>query len=517
MPLNRKEKLKNLYIGVGLLAVFFLILFAYRVNPAFLDEQDNPIGGKIVANGGHIYIDFISQHMPGMYYICMLFAQMGISTLVGYRVSFYFLIAVIWVFMYFRYQENFGKVAMIAYPVMYGCMLVELTYSTTVVAEHIQAQLLVVLFLEFLLYIRSGSLKWHNMLIISICIFGSIMMAFVSAWAIIAIVLGVFLYDFYQCLIKKRFLAKEKQKQYIQLIIFVAVPFILLLIYLLIFGNLKNMYYQAFQFNREVYPKYIQSQYGGSIIDTLTYPFFNYAKVIMNSVKDFGSNIAHNLRLISNCFINIAFVWIIAKKNKWASMVSMAFVILCGSRAFDDFHSLPYWAVTVMMLCLLVQWEKLWNKLLAVFGIITIFVFPYIGTLLDLKAIPDNSVVAEDEIAYYAKMFTSESDTIYVTNLAADEYIKSERMPAARLIHIHPWFMEIYQQDVIDDLEKTQPKVIFHDEETEIWSNKMSDYAQELCEYIKEQYIRMPEIENVNVWVRKDIYPEVSAIYKEKK
>ena len=45
----------------------------------------------------------------------------------------------------------------------------------------------------------------------------------------------------------------------------------------------------------------------------------------------------------------------------------------------------------------------------------------------------------------------------------------------------------------------------------------MSDYAQELCEYIKEQYIRMPEIENVNVWVRKDIYPEVSAIYKEKK
>ena len=151
------------------------------------------------------------------------------------------------------------------------------------------------------------------------------------------------------------------------------------------------------------------------------------------------------------------------------------------------------------------------------FGIITIFVFPYIGTLLDLKAIPDNSVVAEDEIAYYAKMFTSESDTIYVTNLAADEYIKSERMPAARLIHIHPWFMEIYQQDVIDDLEKTQPKVIFHDEETEIWSNKMSDYAQELCEYIKEQYIRMPEIENVNVWVRKDIYPEVSAIYKEKK
>ena len=91
-----------------------MILFAYRVNPAFLDEQDNLIGGKIVANGGHIYIDFISQHMPGMYYICMLFAQMGISTLVGYRVSFYFLIAVIWVFMYFRYQENFGKVAMIA-------------------------------------------------------------------------------------------------------------------------------------------------------------------------------------------------------------------------------------------------------------------------------------------------------------------------------------------------------------------------------------------------------------------
>ena len=47
MPLNRKEKLKNLYIGVGLLAVFFLILFAYRVNPAFLDEQEKIIEERI--------------------------------------------------------------------------------------------------------------------------------------------------------------------------------------------------------------------------------------------------------------------------------------------------------------------------------------------------------------------------------------------------------------------------------------------------------------------------------------
>lgn len=86
-----------------------------------------------------------------------------------------------------------------------------------------------------------------------------------------------------------------------------------------------------------------------------------------------------------------------------------------------------------------------------------------------------------------------------------NDYNAYNRMPATRLVHIHPWFMEEFQQDVINDLEKNKTRVIVNAEDMDIWGYKYVDYAASLRNYILQNYTQIGKSE-ANVWVRNDYY-----------
>ena len=59
------------------LVYLIMLLGVLNRSPGFTDESDNFIGGMVVASGGRMYRDFVSQHMPVMYYICAVLKMLG--------------------------------------------------------------------------------------------------------------------------------------------------------------------------------------------------------------------------------------------------------------------------------------------------------------------------------------------------------------------------------------------------------------------------------------------------------
>ena len=90
-------------------AVTFLLLFTFAFNGPFIDENDNLRGGLVIANGGVLYRDYITQHTPVVYYLCSIFALLGADSVAQFRISYYILEAAVWMFLYIRHKDHFGK------------------------------------------------------------------------------------------------------------------------------------------------------------------------------------------------------------------------------------------------------------------------------------------------------------------------------------------------------------------------------------------------------------------------
>lgn len=120
MPKQNIETRVRVIVAIAVAIVSFLSLLTY-INEPFFDSDEGDIFsvGKCIADGMLLYTEIPSQHMPVMYYISALFSLIGVTTIVGYRLCFYGLIAVIWGTMVFVYGKEFGWVRVALYPAIY--------------------------------------------------------------------------------------------------------------------------------------------------------------------------------------------------------------------------------------------------------------------------------------------------------------------------------------------------------------------------------------------------------------
>ena len=98
--------------------------------------------------------------------------------------------------MYLRYNKAVGKIVLILYPFMYILyMSVPDFYSATLLSEHIEAQCLVILFLEVLLFFKNQKIDLLGKILIPITMVISILSAFVSIIPCFAILITLFYID----------------------------------------------------------------------------------------------------------------------------------------------------------------------------------------------------------------------------------------------------------------------------------------------------------------------------------
>lgn len=509
MKLKKKSKIKFEkmdFVAIGLMILAFVILLQYRTYKPFLDESDNFVGGKIWSQGGIIYKEFISQHMPGMYYIVGLIIKLGFTGSVGIRSCFYCLIFVSWIVMYFRYRNLFSKWIIPIFSLMYLAMF-NASMGYTILAEQIEILSFVIIICEFFLFLKNKSITIMSAVFISVSSCAAIACAMTASWAIACMAM-LFIANY----IKQLKNGENVKKVVIEIIrtgIIIVVPFALWMMYMWKTDSINEWFYQSYTFNQEVYCKY--NNFSG-ILKTIINPFLGYGSMIWNAVQNLTTSIYSNIRVLAYVIINILFCVEIGKKEKSYGIIMFAVIVTAGSRSFagwsldENMHATPYLAITGFMLAYLLfdVWK---NKKITTIVTLLLMIIPIATSLNDVSVYNSNTKNADKSYTQqYIETLTKKNEKIFLVTFGGyNDYIAYGRMPATRLVHIHPWFMEEFQQDVINDLEKNKTRVIVNAEDMDIWGYKYVDYAASLRNYILQNYTQIGKSE-ANVWVRNDYY-----------
>ena len=509
----KREKLYNDRIFMAFVVGFIVILLlnSFSTSDIFSDEYDNITGGMIIANGGVLYRDYVTQHTPIAYYICAVFALLGAGSVQQFRLSYYLLEALIWGGLYYRHSRKIGKEKMLLLSIS-ECIFISSMMppqSYQILSDGIQGICMVTLLLEFLEYYRDRELNWNRVIIVSLCIWGSFGAAFVSIYAIIWPVLAVFGVEICNW-VKNDIDIKSMLLRYYKLLISLAVPLILFIIYFMANHCLIRAFDQFYVFNREVYPQYILG-FGNNILQ----PF---SDAVVNTFGIIGENIGAILNStatttqIMQAVICLLVVISVVKMGMQKCYVEMFVLVMamCGSATRGyDFHGLAAWYIAIMIIVLYINTIELFTsykeiKMSAGIMLTSFLLSTYttdVGNNLSYKQ------DAISEMEEYIIRNTEEGERLFLDAFVynAVYLLHKNREPVNRAMYILPWYMDWYEEDSIEDLRNNSPDVVVYCEDKEVWG--YTYYSNALAEEIREEYKKVSDNPDegwkYDVWLRR--------------
>lgn len=507
-----KRIVDDLYIqALFVTIVSFILLSTFAVSVGFTDESDNMYGGMVIANGGVLYRDYVTQHTPVAYYLCSLFALLGAGSTEQFRLSYYILEAIIWGAVYIRHVKNFGWKKMAALPVLEIICISSIVWpeGTQILSDGIQGVLFVILLLEYLVYLKNKKLDWTRCIILSICIWGSFGSAFVSAYALIWLALMVIVLELIDW--KKKMVSFANVcKRYYKFVIAIIVPFISAAVYFKINGSLKRAFEQFYVFNREVYPKYVDGL-GNKLIEPFVTGIQNFVSIIADNFNNIVTAKATNVQILQLIIVVLAVGFLIAmvqKKKLKEAIVLFLLMIFSATRGYG-FHGLAAWYIAVMIIVLNVEIvEEKMHKLAApLLALISIVLLSTYAINVGNNVLYEQTCVSEMESAVIDLTENLEDKDIYLDAWTSESlyYFYKDRYPVNCAVFMLPWYMDWYEKDNIYALKQRQPKVVVYSEEEEAWDYK--DYSVAFVSELKNSYSRMGDDSSswqYNVWIRNE-------------
>ncbi|NCB27154.1 MAG: hypothetical protein EOM62_17115 [Bacteroidia bacterium] len=418
--------------------------------------------------------------------------------------------------MYVRYKDPFGKTAMFLYPLFY-CVAMSwyLPCSATIISEQLQAPGMVILLLEFLLFLRTRKMSLKSSFWISLSIVFSFGTTFVSIYSIFVIAFAVALIELRDCFQKKvRFVVSVKylfQKYWLMLLLVLA-PFILLCLIYLIKGTLDDFIFGAYKINRLFYPKYTNG-FGTSALSIFFQTVDSFISYFSSTLSSWTTSPLECFRTIIMIFSSIWLSYRVFLKDKIAGLLTIYYIIMCAPRGFVGFHSMGYYAVCIIAMCILAG--NLYERMVAegkiryaAILVLCAFAFStsYLGMFSSYMSVP--YLLAPVQPSGYAaaiKTITNEDDKIYIPNFNIEMCLDSNRLPLISSPASTPWTYEALGDKELATLAAYRPKVIIYDENFEVWGYRQVDYATEIVTFIKGNYCCLSTTRYPLMYVRNDL------------
>jgi len=493
-------------------ATFFMLAVFWNQSYFPSDEEEIFVKGQGLAQGLLLYGDIGTQHMPLMYEIAALFSRLGVSTITGFRLSFYFLMALLWGLMFWRYQPTFGTRAMAAYPVLYILVLPWIDFGSCILSEQLQGIGMAILLFELLSFQRTNELKTGGCCMISLAIFLSFDSAFVSIFGIFAIGLTVLLMEVRTCRRQKTGVGKGLLylvKRYWKLILIVALPFAVQLGYFAYTHTLYEFYGWAYQINREIYPKYLNG-YAGNALQTL----LNGIGTLGGAFSFSTVNTAALVRL-ALLFGAVLSLTELQRREGDAILTGgiLFFLVTCATRGVFSFHGLPVIAVLCALGAVCLPGvgricEKSVPRRAAALFCALVFGSAYLAQVPDLFCLELSSGIEEQSTAWYLDRMTEDGELVGMSTLDYDQLIQAGVLPASVTGGSCPWMWEWGGAQAMEELREQPPRVFLFNEGYSTWDYPLVDYAQELTQLIKDGYTPLSGYGQPTLYLRNDIYLE---------
>ncbi len=515
--------------SLAVLLLFFILLTAFWKNSYFpSDEEEIFVKGQQIAQGLYLYKDIGCQHMPLMYFLAAFFSELGIRSITGFRLCFYFIFALVWAIMYFVYSEHFGKKVLFFVPLVYMASIANLVYGTCVVGDQLQAQGITILFFELLLFSEKMELKLKNCCMISLGIFISFASVFTSVFAIFFAAVTVFALEIRFCFqMNKKILESFTYliKKYWKLLLTVTVPFAIMLGYFQMTHTLRAFYSWVYAINREVYPKYTTG-YGTDILGGL----FGGVSSLGAAADATGTITMQNVRAIAMLLISILFIIDIVKEKKDGILAAGIGLILTGAAtrgAFNSFHGVPVCAlmsvITVLYVFKLIpNLPRTYKQLVINTICIILFFSGYVSVLGNIFGItteriawPWSEAYTQRELEDMIDVITEDGERIGFTSLSYDVLLNAHVTPASVVGGSCPWLWEWGGEQAMYELLSFPPRIFLFNRELNLSGYPLEDYAEELVEFVETNYVNFEEYGQPALYVRRDVYADVLPLIDE--
>lgn len=491
------------------LAVFvFLLLCTFSVAGTFTDENDNFRGGMIIARGGVLYKDYITQHTPVAYYICALFALLGAGSVQQFRLSYYFATALIWGCLYIRHAPRFGKKIMYLIAIAESVLIpvVVPLHGAQVLSDGIQGICMVILLLEFLAYYQDRTLGWSRAWIVSACIWGSFGSAFVSVYALVWIVGAVLVLEFLYWR-KKKVSVSGICFRYYRLITAVMLPALCAVIYLAVNHALREAFQQAYVFNTQVYARYLQG-FGSRPVQPFIEAVQNFFHAVAGWFLTLFTQQAANVTIVQLVLLTsaatAAALLFFAEKRRVEAFTLFAAMICSATRGYEA-HGLAAWYLAILIICLYADgWKmRLKTKEGSVFSaavavLLTILLLSTYTDCVGDYLLTEQAPVSDVESEVISKTEPGEGIMIDAYGCDSLYFLYKDRYPVNRMVYMLPWYMDWYEAVTIHELYDYRPDIVVFNPEQDTWG--YTHYANILEMEIKKNYTRLS---GFPVWIRK--------------
>ena len=515
----KKTDKKTLVTVVGLFLLYFVIQLQFLADPWFgTDELDIMMIGKRIAGGELLYKDICSQHMPFSYYISAIFVKLGARSVSEQRIAFYLFFSFFWTLLYVRYKNLAGKLTMMLYPVAFCCLIASYSLGTAILSEHIAGLGFVILWLEFMHYVKYRKVEIDNAIFISLSIVFTFGTVFVGAFAVAVIAFGVLGYEIrYAVQGKKSILQffKTLIVKFWKLVLICAAPFAVLIIFYAATGSLHDFIKLAYLDNRTVYAKYMNG-YGGSILNTVTGIVDSFENTFMSYLKPENFNVNTCIYLLAFSAVLMFIAKCFRDKEGLAGIIGGIYVIYCGARGFFDYHGTTFVAVAAFMSAYvfancIYQNGKHWRaysmpKQFATAVLVLIFTANYFNNFSYFASL--HMEPEKDIDTVVLETLTEKDEPIIQGAFSLTQLMNADRISTCDAVTT-PWTWESVGKKQLEQLEEDKPRVAMYSPDFGVWDYAQADYAPEFQKYMAENYTHLEG--TVYVYVRNDYYEEASA------
>ena len=507
---------------VFFLFVFFLY-FSLLSEPYFTDEQESFMGAYSVLKGKDLYAAFQGQHMPFSYYYAVPLAVCGARTVYQFRLGTYLMLALVWELVFMRHRRFFRTETLFLLPLLYLSSLRTLSLGTTMLADHWVGIGLIMILLEVIRYAEAGRIPLSCAGMIALGVTFSLGFSFASAYALfcfflaaLAIQLNV-LHRYFAVSPSNPTLIQSGRKEILRedlvLVFLCLVPFVLLLGWYLLSGNLNRFIVSCFTNVTKVYSKYI----GGlgsdpvAVVWTTIRDFFRYLLQVVQGL--FSAPWPHLFYLFSALGL-IGLGWILRQKSSTAAVLTCFAAIYAGLRGFEGFHSMPYHALTTASLALCTDgWlrKERKGKLASLLGkgvvgaISAALLVPFViwagYNLIYPQILLPRTLRSEEEIL---ELLTEPEEEIFVCNMPVNtlDVMDLELVPKENCFAIiYPFFYETWGDRMMTSIRDNPPIVLYNPEERNA-GLAFREYAPDFDAYMKDYYLRLPQAETI--WIFSD-------------
>lgn len=252
-------------------------------------------------------------------------------------------------------------------------------------------------------------------------------------------------------------------------------PILLMIVYIINIGVVKDFWYWTIVFNLTVYAKS-------------------------------GTTLPSSLGFI----IRALFVYIpafLVSFHKDKKLVGILFVFLVGSLSgiFDRANfihfqpSLPFAILATGIGFYEIKTRKIFKKLIVLYLIVIfwwliIFYKGHLGSKVFFFDQQTKLVVSK------IKQYTKPEEKIFVFGAVPHIYQMADRLPAGNIfVFPFPWFLKVSEDRILAGLIHDPPKIIIADRVVEIEGQKITDFAGKLDQYIQQNYERFDNVGTIDI------------------